>query len=445
MGKPGRSVAESSPAELIASRISGNSVAGTIAAGWRRVRTIERRASSPIWSRRGGCERAGAARRPTVAAVKPLLPLSRAAPSATASSRASSSAAAPSSERPVLARKTSLRLGACRSMLAITSPSSSKARTIAASVSGPLSRRTAAPLGEAGTSSPKRSSTWAARSRSPRSAGTASTVGRPTSALSAAGVPSATILPWSMIPTRSASWSASSRYWVVRKTVMPSSRERLATSSQSAVRLWMSSPVVGSSRKRTRGAVQQRQRQVEPALHAAGVAAHLAVGGVGEADPLDQLVARAWCARPWRGRAARPGAACARARSAAGRAPPPGGRRRSRRGRGRPGSATSKPATRRGTRGGRQQRGQHVDGGGLAGAVGAEEAVDLAGADLDVDAVDGADAALELAGQTRRLDAVVRSPSTVRLSSCSGPPMLAVEVVADYGRQSSTIFEYHNC
>ena len=105
------------------------------------------------------------------------------------------------------------------------------------------------------------------------------------------GVPSATILPWSMIPTRSASWSASSRYWVVRKTVTPSSRERCATSSQSAVRLWMSRPVVGSSRKRTRGAVEQGEREVEPALHPAGVAAHLAVGGVGEADPLDQLVA----------------------------------------------------------------------------------------------------------------------------------------------------------
>ena len=40
----------------------------------------------------------------------------------------------------------------------------------------------------------------------------------------AAGVPSATIRPWSMIPTRSASTSASSRYCVVRKTVTPSSR-----------------------------------------------------------------------------------------------------------------------------------------------------------------------------------------------------------------------------
>ena len=75
----------------------------------------------------------------------------------------------------------------------------------------------------------------------------------PISAFSCAGVPSATIRPWSMIPTRSASTSASSRYCVVRNTVTPSSRARRPTSSQSAVRLCGSSPVVGSSRKRVDG------------------------------------------------------------------------------------------------------------------------------------------------------------------------------------------------
>ena len=93
----------------------------------------------------------------------------------------------------------------------------------------------------------------AIRGRSSSPAGIAWTLGRPISAFSAAGVPSATIRPWSMIPTRSASTSASSRYWVVRNTVTPSSRARRATSSQSAVRLCGSRPVVGSSRNRTRG------------------------------------------------------------------------------------------------------------------------------------------------------------------------------------------------
>ena len=39
--------------------------------------------------------------------------------------------------------------------------------------------------------------------------------------------------------------------------------------------------------------VDERQREVEPAPHAARVAADLAVGGVGEADARDQLVAAA--------------------------------------------------------------------------------------------------------------------------------------------------------
>ena len=76
--------------------------------------------------------------------------------------------------------------------------------------------------------------------------------GRPIAAFSSAGVPSATILPRSMIPTRSASTSASSRYCVVRNTVTPSSARR-RTSSHSAARLCGSRPVVGSSRNSSRG------------------------------------------------------------------------------------------------------------------------------------------------------------------------------------------------
>ena len=72
-----------------------------------------------------------------------------------------------------------------------------------------------------------------------------------------------------MIPSRSASVSASSRYWVVRNTVTPSLWARRATSSQRAARLWMSSPVVGSSRNRTRGPwirarARSRRRLIPP-------------------------------------------------------------------------------------------------------------------------------------------------------------------------------------
>jgi hypothetical protein len=62
-------------------------------------------------------------------------------------------------------------------------------------------------------------------------------------------------------------------------------------------------------------------------------------------------------------------------------------------------------ARRPGARG--QESRQHVHGGGLAGAVRAEETVDLAGGHSELDAVDGADAALELAREAARLDAVL--------------------------------------
>ena len=48
---------------------------------------------------------------------------------------------------------------------------------------------------------------------------------------------------------------------------------------------------MGSSRKRIRGEWIERESQVQPALHAAGVAADAAVGRLGEADPLEQGVA----------------------------------------------------------------------------------------------------------------------------------------------------------
>ena len=67
---------------------------------------------------------------------------------------------------------------------------------------------------------------------------------------------------------RDASWSASSRYCVVSSTVVPSStRSRIM--SHSALRLVMSSPVVGSSRNRIGGrwtseAAMSRRRRMPP-------------------------------------------------------------------------------------------------------------------------------------------------------------------------------------
>ena len=114
--------------------------------------------------------------------------------------------------------------------------------------------------------------------------------GWPICALSRPGVSSATIRPSSMIPTRLASWSASSRYCVVRKTVVPSPF-RSSTSSQIVRRLTGSSPVVGSSRNSTRGSWTSADGEVEPPPHAARVGPHLAVGGVDEVDALQQRLA----------------------------------------------------------------------------------------------------------------------------------------------------------
>jgi hypothetical protein len=64
-----------------------------------------------------------------------------------------------------------------------------------------------------------------------------------------------------------------------------------------------------------------------------------------------------------------------------------------------------------------KQRGQHVHGGGLPGAVRAEEAIDLPGRDLQVDAGDGPNAAFELANQAADFDRALHGdqPTRVRM------------------------------
>ena len=152
--------------------------------------------------------------------------------------------------------------------------------------------------------------------------------------------------------------------------------------------------------------MHEREREVEPALHAARVAADLAVGRVGEADALEQLGAAA--------DALALGQAVQRGLEAQVLAP---GQQRVERGlleRGADrlahvGALADDVVARhaRRARGGRQQRGEHQDGGRLAGAVRPEEAVDLAGLDAEVDPVHRAHAALELANEAVDLDAVV--------------------------------------
>jgi hypothetical protein len=116
--------------------------------------------------------------------------------------------------------------------------------------------------------------------------------------LELAGVPSAMTRPRSRTAIRSASWSASSRYWVVSSTVVPSATSA-RTMSQTWLRLWGSSPVVGSSRKITDGSpttgldVRSRQAMwdVVSELVRGGVTVFLTTQYLEEADQLADRIA----------------------------------------------------------------------------------------------------------------------------------------------------------
>ena len=134
-------------------------------------------------------------------------------------------------------------------------------------------------------------STSATASRSARSAGVASTDGRPISAFSASGVPSATILP--AVDDPDAIGEHVGLLEVLRGE--EDGHAVLARQSRHLV------PQVGAARGVQAGrrlveeqharVMDERERKIQPALHAAGVAADLAVGRVRQPDALEQLVA----------------------------------------------------------------------------------------------------------------------------------------------------------
>ena len=135
----------------------------------------------------------------------------------------SSSASSSASVRwPVSDRKTSSRLGSRRLNVWGAIPSASSVRRASMAAWGPLSTVTSARV-------PLTRAAWGPRAsrRAPVRAAS-STVGRPTSrtvaprsAFMDSGVPSAMTRPWSMTARVLARRSASSRYWVVRSTVVP--------------------------------------------------------------------------------------------------------------------------------------------------------------------------------------------------------------------------------
>ena len=206
-----------------------------------------------------------------------------------------------------------------------------------------------------------------------------------------------------MIPIRSASASASSRYCVVRKT-------RDALAAREAVDLL---PERGSALDVETGgrlveeenarAVDERHREVEPALHAARVAADPAVGRLREADPREQLVRarQALGAGQRLERRLEPQVLAAGEERVERRLLE---RRPDLRSTFEPFRGDVEARDARRALGRRQERRQHVDGRRLPGPVRPEEPVDLAGRDGEVDPVDGPRPLLVLHDEAMGLD-----------------------------------------
>ena len=106
---------------------------------------------------------------------------------------------------------------------------------------------------------------------------------------SSSEVPRAMTVPWSMTTIDSASASASSRYCVVRSTVVPP-RTSCWMKSQSSIRVRRVEAGRRLVEDQHAGPAHEARAQVEPAPHAAGVGPDGAVGGVGEVQALQRLL-----------------------------------------------------------------------------------------------------------------------------------------------------------
>ena len=268
VGKPGRCVSALSPPEFTARSIIGKTSGPITFAGCRTVRTTERRASRKTWSS-GRRSRLGGAHRH----ARPR----------------SSSSAAPSSERPVFARKTSSRDGWWTCSCSIRTCSASSARTTAARSPSSEASRTAPPFDD-GDGSPKRlriarscsSSAGIGGDRLERRAADLGLQGGRRSLGDDAAVvddPDAVGEHVGLLEVLGGEEHGDA---VVAREPCDLLPERAA-----ALRVEPGRRLVQEQHARP---VDERQREVEPALHAARVALHLAVGRVGQPDALEQLV-----------------------------------------------------------------------------------------------------------------------------------------------------------
>ena len=217
--------------------------------------------------------------------------------------------------------------------------------------------------------------------------------GGPEVGLHRVGVPSAMTRPWSMTASVLASRSASSRYWVVRSTVVPPPTRLLDDLPQVVAALGVE-PGGRLVEEEHGGPGHQGGGQVEPPAHAARVGLERAVAGVGQVELAEQLDGPAgrrtersrWLRLPTIWRFSRP----VRFSSTAAYWPARPIRRAdqcrpssARRGRA-PGPCRRRP----------QDGGEDPDGGGLARAVGSEQAEHRSLLDGEADPVEGADLVL---------------------------------------------------
>src|SRR6185312_8475854 len=164
-------------------------------------------------------------------------------------------AAAASTAWPVRAKKTSSREGWCTWTSSTVTPAPSRARTTW--VARPAPVRTGARRRRPSWLACTAPSANAASAPAADGSGSVSVTSRrapPVWAFSSPAVPLAIPRPWSTTTIRSASSSASSRYWVVSRSVAPSPASSRIT-PHIRTRLVGSRPVVGSSRKSTGGRV----------------------------------------------------------------------------------------------------------------------------------------------------------------------------------------------
>ena len=145
-----------------------------------------------------------------------------------------------------------------------------------------------------------------------RGTATTWTLGRPISAFSSAGVPSATIRPWSMMPDpvgEDVRLLEVLRREEDRDAVL--AREARDLFPERGAALWIE-PGGRLVEKEDARPVHEGEREVEPALHPARVAPDLAVGGLREPDALEQRLAPAARARAWVSPGASSAGACGR-------------------------------------------------------------------------------------------------------------------------------------